>query len=87
MEYLSDRDYQIAESNGISRHNAYQRFYSNGWSKERAITEPLRKDANYKRKCQEIGLSYHTFCKRRKLGWSMERALTEPVNKKYSRAQ
>jgi hypothetical protein len=87
MEYLTDHDFEIAERNGISRHNAYQRFYMHGWTKERTITEPMRSENNYKRKCQEIGLSYHTFCKRRKMGWSAERALQEPVNKKYSREE
>jgi hypothetical protein len=83
MEYLTDRDFKIAESNGISRHNAYQRFYNLHWTKEKAITEPMRCAISNKQKCQEIGLSYRTFCKRRSNGWSVERALTEPVNLKY----
>jgi hypothetical protein len=87
MEYLTEHDFEIAARHGISRHNAYQRFYMYGWDKERAITEPMRSAVSNKRKCQEIGLSYHTFLKRRANGWSVERALSEPVNGKYRSVQ
>jgi hypothetical protein len=83
MEYLTDHDFEIDAHNGISRHNAYQRFYYLRWPKERAITEPMRSEMSNKQKCKEIGLSYSTFIKRRSNGWSVERALSEPVNLKY----
>jgi hypothetical protein len=83
MEYLTDHDYEIAAHHGISRHNAYQRFYCLNWTKDRAITEPMRSEISNKQKCKEIGLSYSTFIKRRSNGWSVERALSEPVNLKY----
>jgi hypothetical protein len=83
MEYLTDHDYKIASLHGISRYNAYQRFYKLHWTKEKAITEPMRCAISNKQKCKEIGLSYSTFIKRRSMGWSVERALSEPVNLKY----
>lgn len=89
MKYLSEEDFKIAESNGISRHNAFQRFYYYGWTKEKSITEPMR-SANtrlYKQRCKEIGLSYRTFCRRLERGWSAERALMVPVDKRFSRVQ
>lgn len=42
MEYLTDKDFEIAAENGISRANAIQRFYTYGFSKERAITERVK---------------------------------------------
>jgi hypothetical protein len=83
MEYLTEHDYEIAARHGVSRQNAYQRFYKMHWPKERAITKPMRSAVSNKQKCKEIGLSYSTFIKRRTNGWSVERALSEPVNLKY----
>lgn len=34
-QYLTDQDYEVAKQNGISKINAYNRFYILGWSKEK----------------------------------------------------
>lgn len=78
MDYLSDEDYEIAESNGISRQTVYQRI-KYGWSKKKAITRPV---TNYRKLCKEIGLNYHTFNERLERGWSVEKALTKPISVK-----
>lgn len=87
MEYLTAEDYAAAIKNGISRKNAYQRFYVYGWTKERTINEPLRDRSffkKYKEKCAEIGLNYQTFLKRLRRGISPEDALYLPKKPKLS---
>lgn len=82
---LTTEDYQIAKSNGISANNASNRFYDLFWSKERAITEPVKKRvwkderAPYRKRAVENGISKNTFNQRVHLGWDYERACTEPV--------
>lgn len=38
----TEKDYEIAARNGISKANVNQRVYGYHWSVERAITEPLQ---------------------------------------------
>lgn len=41
-EIITEEDYEIAEKNGISRENVYQRVNTYVWDKEDAITIPVR---------------------------------------------
>jgi uncharacterized protein YjcR len=83
MEYLTPNDYEIAEQNGISKHNVEQRFYTYGWSKDRAITYPLkiRKDIWNQYKDQSV-VSVSTFRRRLKDGMSPELAASTPRGKR-----
>lgn len=78
--YLSPEDFETAKKNGINYHNAYERFYKRGWSKERAITEPIRDKAfslyaKYKDICV---VSRRAFENRIKRGMEPEAAATTP---------
>jgi hypothetical protein len=42
-EWLTEEDFSIAASNGINYDIAYKRFYRYKWSREKTITEPIRK--------------------------------------------
>lgn len=80
--YLTEEDYAIAEKNGISRKRAYQRFYQNGWEKERSITQPIRKGTlwkNYREKCESIGITKASFYSRIYRGMSPEEASVTPT--------
>jgi hypothetical protein len=79
---LTDKDYEIAEKNGISRRIARLRFNQLYWSKEDCITKPVRKyvESKWRRKCKELGIvDLPTFDQRvNKLKWDEERAATTP---------
>ncbi|USK56546.1 hypothetical protein LIS82_08780 [Cytobacillus solani] len=83
MEYLTDQDYELAESRGISRQNAYLRFYQYGWSKRRTINTPVKVYANpwleWKSIAESNGISERRFRKRVAAKWTPERAATEPL--------
>ena len=87
--YLTDEDYAIAEKNGIDKASAYRRFYLNGWTLERTITQPvnrqkslkqiLEKDyPDYESILKENEVSYATFYQRIYYGSSIEEALYTP---------
>jgi hypothetical protein len=83
MEYLSPKDFETAKKNGISEERAKVRFYRRKWSKERAITQPIKQPqhdwALYKNKSL---VSMQTFYQRIKKGLSPEEAaLTPPLPK------
>ena len=79
-------DCAIAKENGISKTLLYQRVKSNGWTVEKARTEPVRiveiKNSDWIRLAIENGINRNTFYSRLKLGWSAERAATTPTGKK-----
>ena len=78
--------YEIAEANGISRKNVYNRMKVHGWSLERAIIEPMKKSDSrilYEKYSNEGSkINYATFITRLNRGWEPERAATEPIKKK-----
>ncbi len=85
MIYLTEDDYMQAEQNGISRRVAYQRFYHYDWSKERSITEPLRKMDQERLKWRAIavenGVAKKLFDARLRAGWSYEEASRPPLSR------
>lgn len=90
MEYLTDDDYQTAKLNGISRERTHERFYTYGWSKQRAITEPLNSGGlwgKYKAICEKSGISESTFYKRVERGISADKASTMPTTRKLTTEQ
>jgi len=89
MEYLTDNDYAIAAKNGISRKRVYQRYYENGWDKERSITQNVRQQKirkskwfTYHTKCEALEISPGTFYSRLQRGMEPEEAATTPVVKR-----
>lgn len=92
-EFLTEEHYAIAAENGISRRNAYQRFYAYGWDMDRTIsvpatgkgTKPGSKSDDFMKLAESNGISYKTYYSRvRYLGWTKERAASTPVMEKGS---
>lgn len=84
---ISEEHASIAESNGISYQNVYQRIHDSGWEIENAITIPIGKRekpslyAQYKESVERNNVSRKTFWHRtKKLGWSAEKAANTPPN-------
>ena len=84
--FISEEDYKIAESNGISRNVVYQRVNSYCWSIKRAITEPIKKLKKHYPdildKALSIGVSREAYYNRLKIGWSIEKASSTPIMSK-----
>lgn len=90
---LSPDDYKIAESNGINKRMAYQRYYDYGWDKTRAITQPINKsygiNAKARRKyedkyydlAEKNGIGIQLMHKRMYEGWSILEASTIKPNR------
>jgi hypothetical protein len=80
--FLTDEHYLIAEQNGISKRNVYQRWYYYGYDIQRAITEPLKTCSNvwseWKEVCKSNGISNDCFNMRIKKGMPPEEAATMP---------
>ncbi|WP_338631509.1 hypothetical protein [Clostridium baratii] len=81
--YITPEEYKIAESNGISRRAVNYRIREAGWSKERAITEPLRRKNDYGDLVTiaiNNGIQSKTFYMRvRSCGWDPYKAATVPT--------
>lgn len=80
---LTYLDIEKGKERGLSEQVIRHRFYGLGWSKERAISQPLQKRLGlwpkYRHLCEQIGISEATFCQRmKKYGWSPEKAATTP---------
>ena len=41
--YITPKDYETAESNGLTKKDVYRRVYEENWSIERAISTPKMK--------------------------------------------
>lgn len=86
-EVIMYEHYEIAEKNGISKENVYQRVKSYGWSIERAITTPigsrwLGKYKGFHKTALKNGISLNSFYSRVRLGWKLEDAATKPIGTK-----
>ena len=81
--YITPEEYAIAEANGIDKLALDNRVRRCCWSKERAMTEPIkRRGQNIKwyKLAESNGISRGTFIARVKRGgWGYERAATEPI--------
>ncbi|PGX01637.1 hypothetical protein COE40_18895 [Bacillus cereus] len=81
----TDRDYEIAERNGITKNNVDQRVNKLNWSIEDAITKPKyvslkKKYKKFVELAEQNGISYLNFRKRVVLHkWSPEEAATTPI--------
>lgn len=86
MKYRSvptEKDYEIAAQNGISRANVNQRVYSYDWSIERAITDPLQKKKGKESNrplvfiAEQNGISASTYYRRIRSGMTEIEAATK----------
>jgi hypothetical protein len=82
--YLTEEDYETAKANGISRANAYARFYAYGWSVERTISTPVksRKKAlwpRFKAIAEQNGISQSRFYQRVSKGMKPKEAASTPL--------
>lgn len=80
--YVTPEEYEIAENNGISRKNVYNRTYMLGWDIERAITEKIHhRKKGYKKLVENSNsnVKYETFITRVNKGLSIEEALNNKV--------
>lgn len=84
-EYMTPEDYNIARKNGISYKIAYERFHNSLWSKQRTITEEVKKKPiweTYKEQALENGVSYQVFRKRIRCGETPEMAVSRGKDNK-----
>lgn len=83
--YITDEEYALALSNGISRKTLEYRIRNSGWPKLKAITEPVLKQRKYPEWALELanmnGISYGTFKDRIHRGWDFKKAATVSVKK------
>lgn len=81
MEYLTPQDIETAMKNGISEERAKARFYKMGWTKQRAITQQLKKPKYDWLKYKDKSLvAMTTFYQRIQKGMTPEEAaFTPPV--------
>lgn len=79
--YVTPEEYEIAENNGISRRNVYNRVYNMCWDIERAITEKVNRKKGYKKLLEKnnSNIKYVTFISRVNKGLSIEEALNNKV--------
>ena len=79
--YVTPEEYEIAENNGISRQNVYNRVYMIGWDVEKAITDKVKRKKGYKKLLEKSNsnVKYGTFIYRVNKGLSIEEALNNKV--------
>ncbi|PEI42556.1 hypothetical protein CN620_08865 [Bacillus pseudomycoides] len=82
----TEEEYKLAEKNGISRKNVYQRVVTYDWDIEGAITKPLGGRGPGKHKgmaetAENNGIGKHVFYYRRRKGIPLYDAVTKPVRK------
>lgn len=87
--YITDEEYALAVSNGISKSTLEYRIRSLGWSKQKALTTPIQKHKKYPLWALELaqvnGIPYKTFKYRIFSGWDFETAATRKIGESQSR--
>ena len=67
---------------GLRYEQLNRRIRAFGWHKERAMTEPLRKQRDlikWVRMAEQNGINHKTFYNRLNRGWSIEKAIATPA--------
>lgn len=71
---------EAAELAGLPYKQVHYRIKRSGWSVEKALSEPIKSGvSDLHKKCDELGLNYHTIYNRIRMGWSEEDALKTPI--------
>lgn len=87
---VTDEQYALAVSRGISRANVNNRLNHllTDWTIDEAIRVPIKskqiKEEEYVFKAIENGISLNNYRYRRRIGWSKERASTKEAIKRVS---
>lgn len=77
MNYVTDKDYEIAESNGINKNLLYTRVYQLGWDIERARSQKPRVRGNSMfQVAKDNGIPINLYYKRVREGWTPIEAAT-----------
>lgn len=71
---------EAAEKAGLPYKQVHHRIKRMGWTAERALSTPMARKSELHKKCDELGLNYHTVYNRIRMGWSEERAIKTPVS-------
>lgn len=90
--YITPEEFEQAARNGISNVTFYNRVRQLGWTKEKAMTIPLRKRSFHNNKWVQIaeqnGICISTYKYRiNQLGWDPERAATQPLQDRKEQAR
>lgn len=86
--YITPEEYEQAIQNGVDAFTLERRIRQLGWSKERAMTTPIRKQkprgfySEWAKIAEENGIGYKTFMRRIHYGWPVEKAATQPLASK-----
>ena len=57
----------------------FARVKVHGWSFEKSISTPIKGKSELRKKCDQLGLNYHTVYNRIRMGWSEEEAINTPI--------
>ncbi|MFC7801294.1 hypothetical protein ACFTRE_15690 [Bacillus subtilis] len=85
--YITPEEFAQAEANGICKDTLIWRIRRKGWSKQRALTEPVQfqdRDkfrvewSKWGKFAEENGVSRSVFYGKVKMGWDSEKAATTP---------
>src|SRR5699024_7006490 len=90
--YITPEEYAIAEKNGISYDTLNGGIRVYGWNKQRAITQPVKKQkkttnhGSYPKQAEENGIPRSTYYSRIRAGMSKREASTKSVrcNRKWA---
>lgn len=83
--YIAPEEYEQAAAIGISAFTLERRIRSLGWTKDRAMTTPMRPQKprgyydEWSKAAERNGIKYDSFMTRIKNGWTPERAATQPL--------
>ena len=83
--YITPKDYETAESNGLTKKDVYRRVYEENWSIKRAISTPKMKmkpmtkyTEEEKETIKKNGLTTRIVSQRVCRGWDREKAINTP---------
>ena len=71
---------EASERAGLPYKHVHERIDKYGWSVEKALSTPMRCKSELHKKCDQLGLNYHTVYNRIRMGWSEEEALRTPTD-------
>lgn len=83
--YITPEEYARAASIGVDNQTLDRRVRLLGWSKQRAISEPIRDQvprdhySKWVQIAERNGIKYQSFMSRLRRGWTPERAATHPL--------
>lgn len=69
---------EATELVGIVPYKTVHLRMKKGWSLDKALTEPPHRKSELHKKCDELGLNYHSVYNRIRSGWSEEDAFSKP---------